>query len=666
MADKFDFLIKARKLIRYRGFDKKVVIPEGVISIEEDAFKNLDFIEDITIPCSIEAISFDAFYGCRNLKAIIVHNITCWCKAIFTKEWESRDRYPSYSLFVDNQEVKELFIPNNINRINDYTFVNCKSLEKVYIPTDIEYIGYHAFQNCKSLSYVEMSNNIIEVDNDAFEGCNLKYNSYDNGIYLGSSTNPYTLLLKAKSKDIKEILVAPDCKSIAAKAFYKCDNLKKITFQHQMASISPNATGEGKALQSIDVREPYTNAEDITFNAHIYDALLNITSIVVPKNVKQIDLGVFYDNENLEDISITKNGIDYFEAFNELHCASYKKIKYNEYEHGLYIGDKDNPYLYLLRVTSKNITSLKIHEDCIGISYACNECKKLKKVTMPKGLKVIGEESFAHCESLETIEIPKSVERIGNDAFFCCKSLKSIFIHSSVKSIGTDAFFGSDSLDIVVDNLDFWRDLEKTNCGAKYYLYENDKLVTDIVVPGSIYKIKPYAFAGCRSLKNVIIQEGVSSIGNSAFSECINIENVIIPNSVSTIERYAFYRCSQIEKVVIPNSVSKVGNSAFYKCTSLKAVEMSDNVKVIEEGTFCECSSLTTINMPKNLVCVEEQAFHSCKSLTSLSFPKTCKKIEKEAFYDCSSLTNVEMEKRIERISASAFYCCYKLKKTWF
>ena len=67
----------------------------------------------------------------------------------------------------------------------------------------------------------------------------------------------------------------------------------------------------------------------------------------------------------------------------------------------------------------------------------------LKTVLFGDGLEAIGRECFRD-SGLETITIPKGVRRIGDEAFFRCVSLRQIsFAGEALESIGSGVFVGS-------------------------------------------------------------------------------------------------------------------------------------------------------------------------------------------------------------------------------
>ena len=104
------------------GIRKKVtgvVIPEGVTSIGDEAFRECTFLTSIEIPDSVESIGNSAFSGCSSLTSIE--------------------------------------IPNSVTNIEDWAFAHCSSLTSIDIPNSVIKIGEDAFSGCSSLKEVYVS-----------------------------------------------------------------------------------------------------------------------------------------------------------------------------------------------------------------------------------------------------------------------------------------------------------------------------------------------------------------------------------------------------------------------------------------------------------------------------------------------------------------------------
>lgn len=111
---------------------ERVVLPEGIISIETKAFANCS-IERVELPNSVKRIGDLAFSHCNALNQIT---------------------------FSQNL----LIIPNK-------AFWSCTSLKSVKIPASVLKIDHEAFSGCTDLINIEMNSNLIEMGASVFRGC---------------------------------------------------------------------------------------------------------------------------------------------------------------------------------------------------------------------------------------------------------------------------------------------------------------------------------------------------------------------------------------------------------------------------------------------------------------------------------------------------------------
>ena len=172
------------------------------------------------------------------------------------------------------------------------------------------------------------------------------------------------------------------------------------------------------------------------------------------------------------------------------------------------------------------IQSVQVAEDNIfdiDKSGAFYGCYTLKKVTLPEGLKGIGNYAFYGCKNLKTVEMPESVIEIGTRAFAMCSNLETISVPLAIDTIGESAF----ALTPWYDQLLYSRKFVIFN-GR---LYDVGRQCSGAeIVPEYVVSISDYAFYACYTLKQIVITENVQSIGERAFCSCSSLKSVEILN----------------------------------------------------------------------------------------------------------------------------------------
>lgn len=170
---------------------------------------------------------------------------------------------------------------------------------------------------------------------------------------------------------------------------------------------------------------------------------------------------------------------------------------------------------------------------------------------------------------IEHLEIPNTVTLISRNAFWNCKKIKKITIPKSVNRIGYNPFAGCENL--LVDSL------SNIFLADDRVLYNNGKLhmqcATDRAI-GKIYKVADEVrfidrgvFSGCKSLEEIYLNN-VEYIDKSAFTNCTALKRIYISDKVKYVGEWAFAYCKALS-VISVNKNTMVDKNAFNECPAI-------------------------------------------------------------------------------------------------
>ena len=405
------------------------------------------------------------------------------------------------SAFSGCSGLTSITIPDSVTNIGYEAFYNCSSLTSVTIPNSVTSIGNSAFCSCSSIMSATIPNSITSIGDSVFSGCSsLKYNEYNNAKYLGNDSNPYLLLVKAKSTDVTTCNINERTRFIHSSAFFGCSSLTNITIPNSITSI------EGSTFKNCS----------------------SLTSITIPESVKSIGNSAFEGCSRLTNItipdSITSIGSWAFKG-----CSS---LNYNKYDNAKYLGNTNNPYLALIECAHTFITSCKVNNQT----------------------KVIAALAFDDCTSLTNVTIPYSVSNIGHGVFSDCRSLKSINVdknNSTYKSIDDNLYTidGNILIRYAAGKTETKFSIPDSVTIIGEYAFRECGSLTSITIPNSVTSIGFSAFSKCKSLTSIVIPNSVTSIDWYTFADCSSLTSVTIPDSVTSIGVSAFNGCSSLTSV---------------------------------------------------------------------------------------------------------------------
>ena len=484
-----------------------VSMPEGIISIDHNAFKGCQNLESVTLPESLTTLGSYAFYSCKLLKTI---KIPSGVTAI-----------PS-SCFYECSSLESVTIPEGVTTIGDYAFGYC-NLNALTLPESLEKIGDYAFADNYSLKSVNIPAKVKTIESNAFHNCGLTDLVISEGVQtIGDCA--------FESNSLQNLTLPSTIKSIGNTAF-NChsDNLQSITCN----AATPPMLGDNAFSSGISIKVPMASIA------------------AYRKAYGWKDFSGYYGGEVVADgitYRIDENGA--MVAVAETALTEANIPFFVEFEGNQYPVIKINDKVFS---GNTNLTAVTLPAGLVEIGeYAFSGCQNLESVALPDGLVEIGGFAFEGCQNLESVALPESLSTLGSYAFYSCRLLKTIKIPSGVTAIPSSCFYKCSSLESVTIPEGV------TDIGAYAFSGCNLKALT---LPESLETIERYAFNSNSSLKSVNIPAKVKTIGLQAFSYC-GLTDLVISEGVQTIGDYVFYYNS-LKNLTLPSTITSIGNSTF-------------------------------------------------------------------------------------------------------
>lgn len=155
-----------------RKKEKNIIeVPNGITIISKGTFNNTD-IEEVILPESLISIEDETFAYCTKLRKVTIKS----------KKLEKIGNYAFHNTI--NLEIINL--PDSISIIGQYAFSG-SGIESIKIPNNIKTIQLYAFFECKKLHSVENMQNITKIEDLAFYNCCvLKHIDIQNVIDIGN------------------------------------------------------------------------------------------------------------------------------------------------------------------------------------------------------------------------------------------------------------------------------------------------------------------------------------------------------------------------------------------------------------------------------------------------------------------------------------------------
>ena len=145
--------------------------PDGITSINADAFKATNTVKNIIVPDSVTEIEKGAFAGCKSLASITLP---------FVGGSDADDNVFGYIFGEEAANKQQTVVPktlkivklsNAATRIPKDAFDYLRYINEVYTGNGVTSIGSNAFQTCYSLTYILLGTNVSSIGTGAFLNC---------------------------------------------------------------------------------------------------------------------------------------------------------------------------------------------------------------------------------------------------------------------------------------------------------------------------------------------------------------------------------------------------------------------------------------------------------------------------------------------------------------
>ena len=534
---------------------KEVTIPASVIQINSDAFYNCNALTTVNYGGTTEQWAKITIYGHNDplLKAEIkAHSFTVWtqtkaptcseygqetatcddgcgmvstrmiaklphtyeneactaCGAIqYSEGLEYRLSYdnnkPYYTVVgIGTCTDTKLRIPGTyedipVTHIGRSAF-NSSTITSVWLGEGITTLELYAFYNCTALTEFIAADTLTSIADMALPESLKGTTVYENGLYLGSTKNPYMSLTDMVDNTVTSFTIHADTKFVGDYALADAHNLESLVVPNGVLSLGRESLGYCTSLTSVTLPETL-----VALRPYAFRYCSALTQITLPNSLREIAYYVFEDCIALTALQIPA-GVTSIEESVVSGCNALTSLTVDE-----------NNTVY--HSTNNCVINTSNKALVMGCSIS----------VIPDYVEEIYDRAFNRCDGLTSVTLPASLTKLGASAFEQCNNLTSLTVDPA-----NSVFYST-------GNCVIEKATGKLVCVAPEFVLPND---------GSITSMEGWIFDH-RTFEEFTLPEGLVSISQCAFQGCRNLKTLTIPASVTQIDRSAFQNCTNLTTV---------------------------------------------------------------------------------------------------------------------
>lgn len=135
---------------------EEAVLSGSLVAIEQYAFAFCSKLKSVAFPDTLERVAGWAYYYCPSLEGVYLSDMDFWFHVQFEGIYANPLRYAA-DLYVNEELLTEVVIPEDVTEIGDWLFESCMSIEHLVIHENVTSIGERAFRACKNLTVIDYS-----------------------------------------------------------------------------------------------------------------------------------------------------------------------------------------------------------------------------------------------------------------------------------------------------------------------------------------------------------------------------------------------------------------------------------------------------------------------------------------------------------------------------
>jgi len=597
-----------------------VEIPEGVTQIARYAFSYPE-MTSVSFPTTVESVGYYAFYQSSKLEGVYITDLSAWC-AIAFNDANANPLYQANHLYVNNELLTSLTIPDRNTYVGKYTFAGCDDLLLVIVPSNVKQIHEGAFYACDGLLGVSTSEGLEVIGKEAFYSCDA----------MSSFEMPATVKTLGKAafnwcSSLTSVSIPGSVATIPDDIFYMCEKLEAVTLGEGIVSIGGEAF---RATALTEIRIPSTVKNIYSWAFH---NCTNLTSIYFAGDAPKISSDTFkyvtadayypatgagWNETTLVNYGGTLSWKLYSVAGTVASGTCGSDVKW--------LLDKDGTLIISGTGAMYSYSGYGTGSSAYSSAPWNSNRSDIKKVIIDKGVTSVGSNAFYGCVNLEQIDFygdfPTfySTSLRGFTGVATYRAANATWIPSALGTYGGSGTWkpvGMSEEYLAYSDSSFTREYWKLGvdgtlylynwsasysvAGAPWYSYRNH--IKKVIFDGNMSPdVGSYSFYGCTELTAVEIRSNYTTyIGKSAFDGCTKLKYVDLGDDVYSIGNYAFSNCSALESIFLPQDHygSEIGDYAFSYCTSLQEATIPACV-TLGSRIFYGCPDLRDIYISEN------------------------------------------------------------------